>query len=98
MPSVDGGLTPGHEILVNTGRVAERIADAEKTSEIHDVIADGNYYGMVTFDQSLLELVKQGKVAVDKALEASTSPHDLQLQFAQHGVSTRNTCPCRSTK
>jgi twitching motility protein PilT len=89
VPSVDGGLTPGHEILVNTGRVAERIADAEKTSEIHDVIADGNYYGMVTFDQSLLELVKQGKVAVDKALEASTSPHDLQLQFTQAGISTR---------
>ena len=90
VPSIDGGLVPGHEILVNTGRIAERIADAEKTSEIHDVIADGNYYGMITFDQSLLELVKQGKVAVDKALEASTSPHDLQLQFAQHGISTRN--------
>jgi twitching motility protein PilT len=90
VPSIDGGLVPGHEILVNTGRIAERIADAEKTSEIHDVIADGNYYGMITFDQSLLELVKQGKVAVDKALEASTSPHDLQLQFAQHGISTHN--------
>ena len=90
VPSIDGGLIPGHEILVNTGRIAERIADAEKTSEIHDVIADGNYYGMVTFDQSLLELVKEGKVAVAKALEASTSPHDLQLQFAQNGISTRD--------
>ncbi|HEY7659038.1 MAG TPA: PilT/PilU family type 4a pilus ATPase, partial [Actinomycetota bacterium] len=28
-PTVDGGLVPCHEILVNTGRIAERIADAD---------------------------------------------------------------------
>ncbi len=72
---------------MNTGRVAERIADADKTAEIHDVIADGGYYGMVTFDQSLLHLVQSGRVTPQKALEASTSPHDLQLQFAQAGIS-----------
>ena len=31
VPSVDGGRIPALEILVNTGRVAERIADDEKT-------------------------------------------------------------------
>lgn len=87
VPTVEGGLFPSHEILVNTGRVAERIADADKTAEIHDVIADGGYYGMVTFDQSLLHLVQSGRVTPQKALEASTSPHDLQLQFAQAGIS-----------
>jgi twitching motility protein PilT len=39
VPSTDGGLLPSHEILVNTGRIAERIADPDKTAEIHDVIA-----------------------------------------------------------
>ena len=61
VPTIDGGRTPDLEILVNTGRVAERIADADKTHEIKDVIADGAFYGMVTFDQSLLELVKRGR-------------------------------------
>ena len=46
-----GVMVPCHEILVNTGRVAERISDADKTAEIHDVIAEGGYYGMCTFDQ-----------------------------------------------
>ena len=37
---------PALEILVNTGRVAERIIDAQRTSEIKDVMAEGGYYGM----------------------------------------------------
>jgi twitching motility protein PilT len=86
VPAHDRGLVPAHEILINTGRVSERIAEAEKTAEIHDVIAEGNYYGMVTFDQSLLGLVKAGKITVEAALAASTNPHDLTLQLQQAGI------------
>src|SRR4029077_1423517 len=60
--TVDGGRTPGLEILINNGRIAERIADPDKTHEIKDVIADGAFYGMVTFDQWILELLKQGRI------------------------------------
>ena len=86
VPRAGGGMIPSHEILVNTGRVAERISDPDKTSEIHDVIADGGYYGMITFDQSVLELVKLGQVTVEAAMAASTNPHDLQLQLQQAGI------------
>jgi twitching motility protein PilT len=79
---------PAHEVLVNTGRVSERISDADKTAEIHDVIADGGYYGMITFDQSLLQLVKSGKVSAAAALAASSSPHDLTLQFQQNDIAS----------
>jgi twitching motility protein PilT len=83
VPTRDGGMVPCHEILVNTGRVAERISDADKTAEIHDVIAEGGYYGMCTFDQSLLQLVKDEKVTVEAALSASSNPHDFTLQLQQ---------------
>jgi len=83
VPARDGGMAPCHEILVNTGRVAERISDADKTAEIHDVIAEGGYYGMCTFDQSLLQLVKDEKVTVEAALSASSNPHDFTLQLQQ---------------
>ncbi|HET9722496.1 MAG TPA: type IV pilus twitching motility protein PilT [Actinomycetota bacterium] len=86
VPDTAGGLVPSHEILVNTGRVAERIADEERTAEIHDVIAEGGFYGMMTFDQSLLALVQAGTVTVEHALTASSSPHDLQLHLQQAGV------------
>ena len=87
VPAVGGGLVPIHEILVNTGRVSERIADADKTSEIHDVVADGSYYGMCTFDQSLLGLVKAGKVTVDAAMAGASNPHDFTLQLQQARIS-----------
>jgi twitching motility protein PilT len=86
VPTIDGGLLPCHEILVNTGRIAERIADPDRTAETHEVIAEGGYYGMITFDQSLLQLVRGGHVGVDAALAASTSPHDLVLQLQQAGI------------
>ena len=54
VPAAAGGLIPAVEVLVNTGRVAERIADPATTAEIYEVIAEGGYYGMRTFDQSLL--------------------------------------------
>lgn len=87
VPGSDGELWPSHEILVNTGRIAERIADEEKTAEIHDVIAEGSFYGMVTFDQSLLALVQGGRVDVEHAMAAASSPHDFQLMLQQAGIS-----------
>jgi len=86
VPTVDGGRTPGLEIMINTGRIAERIADPDKTHEIKDVIADGAFYGMVTFDQWLLELLKQGKIDVDAAFKAVSSRHDFELAMQQAGL------------
>jgi twitching motility protein PilT len=86
VPSVDGGRIPALEILVNTGRVAERIADEEKTSEIEEVVAEGGYYGMMTFDQALLHLIQEGRVSVEDAMQAVSSVHDFELALQQAGI------------
>jgi twitching motility protein PilT len=86
VPSVDGGRIPALEILVNTGRVAERIADQEKTSEIEEVVAEGGYYGMMTFDQALLHLIQEGRVSVEDAMQAVSSVHDFELALQQAGI------------
>ncbi len=83
VPTVGGGRAPCLEVLVNTGRIAERITDPSKTFEIKDVIAEGDYYGMRTFDQSLLELVSLGDVTVDEALNVASEPADFQLMLDQ---------------
>ena len=75
------GRVPAVEALINTGRVAERIADPEQTSTIPDVIAEGDFYGMQTFDQALVKLTKEGLVAEDEARRAATNPHDFDLQM-----------------
>jgi len=86
VPTIDGGRVPGLEILINNGRVAERIADPDKTHEIKDVIADGGYYGMITFDQSLLAMLKDGKITVEDAMKAVSNQHDFQLAMQQAGM------------
>jgi len=86
VPSVNGGRVPSLEILVNTGRVAQRIQDPAITMEIGEVIAEGEYYGMCTFDQSLVRLVAEGRVSPEQAMEAASNPHDLELMLKQSGV------------
>jgi twitching motility protein PilT len=83
VPSVQGGRVPVFEVMVNNGRVADRILDRTLTSELRDVIADGEFYGMQTFDQHLLSLVRSGTVSVDRALEVASNPHDIRLMFEQ---------------
>ena len=86
VPRRGGGRIPALEVCVNTGRVAERIIDSSKTYEIEEVVADGSFYGMQTFDQALVTLVKGGTITVEDALEAATSRHDFELALQQAGV------------
>jgi twitching motility protein PilT len=81
------GRVPAVEILINTGRVYERIIDPDATLEISEVIADGGFYGMQTFDQALVKLVQEGTVTEDDARKAASNPHDFNL--ALKGVLTR---------
>jgi twitching motility protein PilT len=92
VPRADGkGRVPAVEVLVATGRVFDRIVDPEATEEITDVIAEGSYYGMQTFDQALVSLVQEGLVTEDDARLASSNPHDFNL--ALRGVLTRGEIP-----
>ncbi len=76
------GRVPAVEVLVNTGRVFDRIVDSDQTEGIAEVIAEGDFYGMQTFDQALVKLVKEGLVQVDEARHGATNPHDFDLQLA----------------
>jgi twitching motility protein PilT len=80
------GMVPAVEILVMTARVRELLEDPKRTREIRDAIANGrNPYGMMTFDQSLADLVVRQLITYETALVASTTPDDFALQF--RGVS-----------
>jgi twitching motility protein PilT len=87
VPRADGeGRCVTMEIAVNTGRIADAIADPDKTSTIGSLIAEGAYYGMQTFDQHLVTLIRDGVVSLDAAMAASTSPHDLTVELRRLGL------------
>jgi twitching motility protein PilT len=84
--TIDGtGRVACCEILRMTGRVKDMIMNPEETGRLTDAIAEGGYYGMQTFDQALLEHVQAGRVSIDEALKAATSPHDFKLLVAADG-------------
>ncbi len=74
------------EVLVNTGRIADAIADPEKTGTITQLIAEGSYYGMQTFDQHLVSLIRDGVISLEAAMLASSSPHDLTVELRRLGL------------
>jgi twitching motility protein PilT len=88
LPRADGqGRVPAAEILLNTARVREYIEDKDKTRKIREAIAQGFVsYGMQTFDQSLLTLLKEGLVTLDEALRQASNPDDFALRV--RGVSS----------
>jgi twitching motility protein PilT len=73
------------EVLTMTGRVRDMISDPNETGKLGEVIGEGSYYGMQTFDQALLNLHRDGKISMDEALKAATHPHDFKLLVASEG-------------
>ena len=73
------------EILRMTGRVRDMIMNPDETGKLPEVVSEGAYYGMQTFDQALLYHVQAGRVAMDDALKAATHPHDFKLLVSSDG-------------
>jgi twitching motility protein PilT len=86
VPRADGsGRVAIAEVLVMTGRVHDMIIDPLRTGELADVIEEGDYYGMQTFDQALYKALQINEVTVEDALRYATRPHDLQLLIQTEG-------------
>ncbi len=87
VPRADGeGRCVVMEIAVNTGRIADAIVDPDKTSTLPQLIAEGGYYGMQTFDQHLVSFIRDGVITLEAAMAASTSPHDLTVELRRLGL------------
>ncbi len=83
---------PACEILIATSTIREYIREPEKTVLIRQAIQEGFIqYQMQTFDQSLMQLYKEGRVTLDTALNASTNPHEFMLRVKGIQASSDNT-------
>src|ERR687890_736400 len=79
--------------MVMTGRVHDMILDPKLTGQLPEVIAEGAYYGMQTFDQHLLHHLQSGRITFEDALRVATSPHDFKLMVAAQENPTTETAP-----
>jgi len=90
IPMADGkGRVPAVEILRATARVRELIDDKDKTKQIHEAIQQGfTSYGMQTFDQSLMGLLKKKYITMEEALRQASNPDDFKLKMSGISSST----------
>jgi twitching motility protein PilT len=78
--SVSGGLTPALEIMINTPTVKKLIED-NRLDKLSAAIETGTEDGMLSFNQSLFQLVKDGKISQKEALSKASNPQALEMNF-----------------
>jgi twitching motility protein PilT len=85
VPTLDGGIVPAFEIMTATPSIRNLIRE-EKTHQIDSAIASSVDIGMRTMDQSLFNLVRDGYVAKQVALQHAIHQKALEKRFAAEGI------------
>jgi twitching motility protein PilT len=75
LPREGGGRVAAVEVMVMNARIADLIREG-RPEEIPDAVAEGDYFGMQTFTQALIDLVLSGEVGREVAANAATHRHD----------------------
>ena len=80
VPTIQGGLTPAQEVLINTSTV-KKLIEENRLDKLAVAIETGTEDGMQNFNQALFQLVKDGKVSEKDALAKATNPQALEMNF-----------------
>jgi twitching motility protein PilT len=97
------GRVPGLEVMVNTAAIHDCLIDPNKFNNIPDLIESGGaQYGMLSFDQSIMRLHKQGMISFEEAMANASNPDDLDLRLkgvvgAADRWDTKSTTPSDSS-
>ncbi|HEY1718522.1 MAG TPA: PilT/PilU family type 4a pilus ATPase [Verrucomicrobiae bacterium] len=78
--TVDGKMTPAMEIMLNSP-VVRKMIEENRLDKLPAAIETGTDDGMLTFNQSLFNLVKEGRVTEKEALAKATNPQALEMNF-----------------
>ena len=73
LPGVDGKMIPAFEIMICNQAIRTLIRDG-KTHQIDSTISNSRQFGMITMDEAIIELYKQGKISKETALMYATNP------------------------
>ena len=76
IPRISGGLIPAYELLIVNPAVANLIRE-NRTHELNTLIETGLEQGMVDLNRSLAELVRQGEITPENAINYSLNPKGL---------------------
>jgi len=96
LPRASGGRVAVVEVMVNNARISDLIREG-KPEEIGDAIAEGDFFGMQTFQQALISKVVEGAIEGEAAADASSNRHDflvaLERELKLQAVAEQNEQP-----
>jgi twitching motility protein PilT len=78
--TTDGKRAAYHDILINTETVKDYIL-GNKYEEIAMLMAEGEFDGMITMNQSLFELYQEGRITEETALERSPTRNEMAMML-----------------
>ena len=81
LPDVTGGLVPAFEIMHINPAIRSLIRD-NKTHQIDSAITAGADEGMISMDQSILNLYHTGRITADTALLYADNPDQLRRKMS----------------
>lgn len=80
VPDKNGGLVPAFEIMHMNSAIRSLIRDG-KTHQLMGAIASGSEEGMITMDQCLTNLCREGVISKDTALEFAENPDQMSRRL-----------------
>lgn len=86
LPSLEGGLVPATEVMLNEALIRE-IIEKGKYEQITEVMEKNTSIGMQTFDQALLSLFKQGLISEETAINQSDKSSDMKVKLQSYKLS-----------
>ncbi|HEY1548535.1 MAG TPA: hypothetical protein VGG28_11970, partial [Kofleriaceae bacterium] len=79
-PAIGGGVVPAIELVTGVLALATLIRD-DKLFQLPNLLQRGRAFGMMRLDESLLELVRAGKITEDTAIAFADTKKELQAQL-----------------
>ncbi len=80
-----GGLIAGFELLLNTDAIRNMIRE-QKTPQIQSAIQMGKNVGMISMEQSILQLLERGLITKEEALAKAYRPQDMAQLLQSSGL------------
>lgn len=80
IPAVKGGVLPAVEIMINTPTVRKLLTE-NRLETLQAAIETGGEEGMQSFNQSILELIKNGSVSESDGIAHAFNPESLKMNL-----------------
>jgi twitching motility protein PilT len=76
VPLIGGGLTGAYEIMIGNNAVKNLVREG-KTRQLRNVVSTHRHEGMQTLESSLCELIDDGLITEDAAIDVSLHPREI---------------------